>query len=78
MNIQLIRRWGKKRKRKQKIMGQIESNDKAVDLNLKISIVTINIKGLSTLNKSKDWMNFFFKKKLNQTTNKNNTLNIFE
>lgn len=59
-------------------MGQIESNDKAVDLNLKISIVTINIKGLSTLNKSKDWMNFFFKKKLNQTTNKNNTLNIFE
>lgn len=59
------------------MMGQIESNDKAVDLNLKISIVTINIKGLSTLNIRKDWMNFFLKK-LNQTTNKNNTLNISE
>lgn len=42
------------------MIGKIESNDKAVGLNLKISIVTINIKSISTLNKSKDCPDAFF------------------
>lgn len=44
---------GRKEKKRTKKRGQIRNNNKVVHLNLKISIVTINIKGLITTNKSR-------------------------
>lgn len=42
-------------------MVQTENNKKVVvDLNVKIAIVKINIKGLSTPNKSKDCLKAYF------------------